>query len=77
MTIITLQNIVTGSKTRIQSINDLQISIDSNWNSKVTQRIKWIYEETGEDVSKEFLDLLYEPKLYQKVSKDTLIYKIE
>lgn len=77
MTIITLQNIVTGSKTRIQSINDLQISIDSNWNSKVTQTINWIYEETGEDVSKEFLDLLYEPKLYQKVSKDTLICKIE
>lgn len=77
MTIITLKNIVTGIKTRIQSINDPQISIDSNWNSKVTQRIKWVYEETGEDVSKEFLDLLYKPKLYQIVSKDTLIYKIE
>lgn len=77
MTIITLKNIVTGTKTRIQSIVDPQVNIDSNWNSKITPILKWIYEATGDDVPSEFLELLKKPKLYQVVSKNVLIYKIE
>ncbi|ENU23411.1 hypothetical protein F993_01564 [Acinetobacter proteolyticus] len=77
MTIITLKNIVTGTKTRIQSIIEPLVNIDSNWNSRVTPIVKWIDAETGDDVPKELLELLRRPKLYQVVSKNVLIYKIE
>ncbi|QHH95455.1 hypothetical protein FPL18_17265 [Acinetobacter gyllenbergii] len=77
MTIITLKNIVTGTKTRIQSIIEPLVNIDSNWNSRVTPIVKWIVAETGDDVPKELLELLRRPKLYQVVSKNVLIYKIE
>ncbi|MGN5762722.1 hypothetical protein ACNQO6_00020 [Acinetobacter calcoaceticus] len=77
MTIITLKNIVTGTKTRIQSIIEPLVNIDSNWNSRVTPVVKWIDAETGDDVPNELLELLKRPKLYQVVSKNVLIYKIE
>lgn len=77
MTIITLKNIVTGTKTRVQSIMDPEIHIDSDWNSTVTSTTKWIYETTGDEVPAAIQELLKRPKLYQIVSKDELIYKIE
>lgn len=77
MTTITLKNIVTGTKTRVQSIMDPEVHIDSDWNSTVTSKTKWIYETTGEDVPTAIQELLNRPKLYQIVSKDELISKIE
>ena len=77
MTIITLKNIVTGTKTRLKAVMDPQVSINSNWNSTIVSKIKWIYEASGDDVPLDIQDLLSKPKIYQIVSKDHLIYKIE
>ncbi|ENX41162.1 hypothetical protein [Acinetobacter sp. NIPH 2100] len=51
MRTITLKDIHTGEKIRVKSIIDPVVNVLENGHAEILQRIKWLYEETGEDIS--------------------------
>lgn len=77
MTIITLKDIHSGEKFRVKSFIKPVLNAIEDGCALISQQIKWIYEETGEDVHPEFHDVLNEQKLHRFIGRDHIVDKIE
>lgn len=77
MTIITLKDINTGEKFRVKSIIDPVVNAFENGPTEILQRIRWLYEETGEDVHPEFHDVLNLLQLKRFIGRHHIIDNIE
>lgn len=74
---ITLKDIETGIKTKIKVVLKLSGEFKSNFEPNIIQKIKWVFDDTGEDLPIEMQELLLKPKLFELVGKNQMIYKIE
>lgn len=74
---IILKDIETGIKTKIKVVIVPSVEFKSNFEPNIIQKIKWVFDDTGEDLPIEMQELLLKPKLFEPVGKNQLIYKIE
>ncbi|WDZ49995.1 hypothetical protein LF296_11715 [Acinetobacter vivianii] len=77
MTIITLRNIETGEKFRVQSIIEPIINAIKEGNNQIIHKIRWLYEDTQIDVDIEFHDILNQQQLKRFIGRQYIIDKIE
>ena len=77
MTIITLKDINTGEKLRVRSfIDPIVNSVDCKY-AVIKQKIRWVYDENGEDVHQDFHDVLNLQQLKRFVGREHIIDYIE
>ncbi|MEB6666371.1 hypothetical protein MXM33_04930 [Acinetobacter vivianii] len=77
MSIITLQDLVSGEMIKIRPVKDPKILFNSIGRVVITQVTKWVYLENGDLLPDKLQDLLQKPRLNQVIDERYLIYRIE
>ena len=77
MSIITLQELVSGEMIKIRSVKDPKVELCANGQIKITQVTKWIYLENGDLLPDKLQDQLNKPQLNQIIDNRYCIYRID
>ncbi|MDM1019718.1 hypothetical protein QSV37_05245 [Acinetobacter sp. VNK23] len=77
MSIITLQDIVSGEMIKIRPVKDPQVQLSANGQIEITQVTKWLDLENGDLLPDKLQDQLKKPQLNQVIDGRYLIYRIE